>query len=298
MAKRKKLTGIEHLENKRINWFPGHMNKAIKEIKKKIKSVNIVVEVRDARAPLASGNKASYADSNGKPYLIVINKANLADPNTTELWKKYFTEKEESFIFINALDKNSIKTIIAKAHKILHEHRLKSNANIEKKDDIKMMILGLPNTGKSTIINRLAGRDATKAAATPGQTKTQIWVRADNNTEILDTPGVMPPRIDEQRHAMWLSAIHAIPDHVVTPDDSACFIIRHFIKKKSQAFMKQYKFETPPEDLISACDHIGKVRGCLIKGGGYDYDHIYKIVLNDFRKGNLGPTSFEYPPKK
>lgn len=294
--KKTKKTGIEHLEQNHINWFPGHMNKAIKEIKNKIKMVNIVIEVRDARAPLASGNKASYADSNGKPYLIVFNKTNLADPKSVELWKEYFTKKKESFIFVNALDKNSIKAIVNRAREVLHEHRLKSNANIEQKSKMKLMILGLPNTGKSTIINKLAGRNATKAAATPGQTKNQIWVKVDQDVELLDTPGVMPPKIEKKVHAMWLAAVHAIPDHVVTPDDSACFLIEHFMKNKSQAFMEQYKFESTPTDLVSACDHIGKVRGCLQKGGIIDYDQVYKLVLNDFRKGNLGVTSFERVP--
>lgn len=273
------------------------MNKAIKEIKKNIKAVNIVIEVRDARAPLASGNKASYAASNGKPYLIVFNKTNLANPKAVELWKAWLAKNEESFIFINALDKSSIKAIVKRAREILSAHRLKSNANIEQKQHMRMMILGLPNTGKSTIINRLAGRNATKAASTPGQTKTQIWVKVDKDIELLDTPGVMPPRINEQIHAMWLSAIHAIPDHVVTPDDSACFLIEHFIKSKSAIFMQHYKFDSLEIDLLGACDHIGKVRGCLQKGGGYDYDQVYKIVLNEFRKGILGPTSFELPPK-
>lgn len=295
--KRKDRSGIEHLEQNHINWFPGHMNKAVKEIKKSIKKVNIVIEVRDARAPLASGNKGSYSHSNGKPYLIVLNKTNLADPNAVELWKKWFTEKEEPFIFINALDKHSLKKIIQKARDILHAHRLQSNANMEKKEFIRMMILGLPNTGKSTIINKLAGRNATKAASTPGQTKTQIWVKADKDIEVLDTPGVMPPKIDQQIHGMWLSAIHAIPDHVVTPDDSACFIIKHFIKKESKVFKEHYKFESLDVDLLEACNHIGKVRGCLQKGGEYNYDQIYNLVINDFRKGALGTTSFEWPPK-
>ncbi|MEX1099718.1 MAG: ribosome biogenesis GTPase YlqF [Bacteriovoracaceae bacterium] len=294
----KKKTGIEHLEQNHINWFPGHMNKAIKEIKKNIKSVNIVIEVRDARAPLASGNKRSYADSNGKPYLIVFNKANLADPKAVELWKNWLAKNRESFVFINAFDKNSIETIIDRARAVLNAHRLKSNASTEQKQNIRMIVLGLPNTGKSTIINKLAGRNATKAAPNPGQTKMQIWVKVDNDIELLDTPGVMPPRITQQVHAMWLSAIHAIPDHVVTPDDSACFLIEHFIKNKSTSFMEHYKLDFLEVDLLGACDHIGQLRGCLQKGGGYDYDHIYKIVLNDFRKGALGPTSFELPPSR
>ena len=289
---------IGHLENNHINWFPGHMSKAIKEIKKHIKLVNIIIEVRDARAPLASGNKDNYESNGEKPYLIVFNKTNLADPKAVELWQEWFTKQKESFVFINALDKKSIKTIINRSKEILHAHRLKSNPTAPVKDKMKMMILGLPNTGKSTIINKLANRDATKAASNPGQTKMHLWVKADKDLEILDTPGVMPPKIDKQIHGIWLSAIHAIPDHIVTPDQSACFIVEYLLNIKSELFKKHYKFNSFDIDLITACDHIAKLRGCLRTGGNYDYDHTYKIILGDFRKGNLGLISFERPPVK
>ena len=293
---KKKKTGIEHLENNHINWFPGHMIKASREIKKNIKLVNIIIEVRDARAPMASGNKENYDNGGDKPYLIVFNKTNLADPDAVKQWQDWFTKHNESFIFINALDQNSIKTIVKRSREILHAHRLKSNVNVTTKDKMMMMILGLPNTGKSTIINKLANRNASKAAATPGQTKVKLWVKADKELEILDTPGIMPARIHEQIHGMWLSAIHAIPDHIITPDYSACFIIEHLLKASSSAFKEFYQFESLDIDLITACEHIGKLRGCLRFGGNYDYEHIYKIILNDFRKGSLGLTSFELPP--
>ncbi len=297
MAKRKQRTGIEHLENNPINWFPGHMNKAIKDIKENIKLVNIILEIRDARAPMASGNKGNYSHAGDKPYLIVINKTNLADPEAVKLWQDWFTKQNESFIFINALDKNSIKTIVKRAKEIMLTHRLKSNADAVEKEDMKMMIVGLPNTGKSTIINKLSNRNATKAASTPGQTKQKLWVKADNNLRIIDTPGIMPPNIKEQVHGMWLSAIHAIPDHVVTPDYSACFLVEFFLEKQSADFKEFYQFESLDIDLITAVEHIGKRRGCLRVGGVYDYDHIYKIILADFRAGALGLVSFELPPK-
>lgn len=295
MAKEK--SGIEYLEQNHINWFPGHMRKAVEKIQKNVKLVNIVLEVRDARAPMASGNKENYESRGQKPYLIVLNKTNLASPEAVQAWKKWFSEQNESFVFINALDKKSIKTVINKAKEILQAHRLKSNANTTTtKEKMKMMIIGLPNTGKSTIINKLANREASKAASRPGQTKIHLWVKADKDLEILDTPGVMPPRIDNQIHANWLSAIHAIPDHIITPDYSACFVVEYLLKLKSPEFKKQYKFESLDIDLVTACNHIGKIRGCLGPNNSYDYDHIYKIVLNDFRKGNLGLVCFELPP--
>lgn len=296
MAKKKKKTETEHKEKNHFNWFPGHMNKAVKDIKKNIKLVNIIVEVRDARAPMASGNKEPYSSCGEKPYLIVINKTNLADPESVKLWKTWFTEQKESFIFINALDKASIKTIIKRSKEIIRAHRLKTNSITSEKEEMSMMILGLPNTGKSTIINKLSNRNATKAASTPGQTRKELWVKADKDLKILDTPGVMPPTVINQVHSMWLSAIHAIPDYIITPDYSACFIIEHLLENRSTSFQEFYDFKSLDIDLITAVNHIGKLRNCLRTGGNYDYDHIYKIILNDFRTGSLGLTSFEHPP--
>ena len=293
---KKNKSGIEYLEQNRINWFPGHMKKAIETIQQSIRLVNIIIEVRDARAPMASGNKGTYQSRGQIPYLIVLNKANLADPEAVKSWTNWFTKQNEPFVFINALDKKSIKTIIKRAKEVLHAHRLKSNPSIKPKDKMKMMILGLPNTGKSTIINKLANRNASKAAQKPGQTTSVLWVNVDKNLDILDTPGVMPPRIDVQVHAKWLSAIHAIPDHIVTPDESACFIAQLLLNLKSPGFKEHYKFTSLDIDLVTACNHIGKLRGCLRSGGLYDYEHIYKIILADFRKGAFGPICFELPP--
>jgi ribosome biogenesis GTPase A len=275
----------------RINWLPGHMIKATKEIKKTINLVDIIIEVRDARAPLVSGNKSIYESGGNKPYLIVFNKTNLADPKVIKKWEDWLTKEKESFIFINALDKNSIKTIIKQTKTILNKRGFS-------KKEMSMMILGLPNTGKSTIINKLSNRNATKAASTPGQTKVKLWVKADKDLKILDTPGIMPPVIEKQHHAMWLSAIHAIPDHIITPEYSAVFIIEYLLRVKSMALKDFYKLESIDLDLNTVIEHIGKRRGCLISGGGFDYEYIYKIILTDFRKGSLGLISFEHPPVK
>ena len=282
----------EHNENEildRLNWLPGHMILAKKEIKKSINLVDIIIEVRDARVPLVSGNKAIYESGGTKPYLIVFNKTNLADPKAIKLWQEWLKKQKESFIFINAMDKGSIKTIIKRIKEIL------SKRNFSKKE-MSVMILGLPNTGKSTIINKLSGRNATKAASTPGQTKIKLWVKADKDLRILDTPGVMPPVIHKQVHSMWLSAVHAIPDHIITPEYSAPFIVEFLLRAKSKTFQDFYKFESLDIDLETVIEHIGKRRGCLISGGGFDYEYIYKIILTDFRKGSLGLINFELPP--
>ena len=281
----------------RINWLPGHMIKSIRDIKKNISSVDIILEVRDARVPLVSGNSEISKLCVDRPSLIVFNKANLADPKAIELWKNWLVEKKESFIFVNALDKSSINQIVKRSKDIANAYHAKSKKTQTAKKDLSMLIFGLPNTGKSTIINKLSNRNATKAAATPGQTKIKLWVKTDKGIQVLDTPGVMPPAIAHLEHAMWLSSIHAIPDHIITPEYSACFLVEHLLKINSKAFKDFYGLTIDQEiGLVEALDHIGKKRGCIQAGGGCDYDRVYTIVLNDFRKGSLGLISFELPP--
>tara|TARA_R110002072_G_scaffold534_6_gene4051 strand:- start:225376 stop:226299 length:924 start_codon:yes stop_codon:yes gene_type:complete len=282
---------LSDYSERKINWYPGHMNRAINEIINGLKKVDIVLEVRDARSPLVTGNRVLKKKIGNKPKLIVINKKNLANPDIVEKWEAWFEKQGEPFIFINCLDKDSLKTLTDKALQILNEKR-----DSPKKSRMKLMIIGLPNTGKSTIINKLANRNATKAAAKPGQTQTQLWVRVGEDLDLLDTPGVMPPEIDTEEQGIWLSAIHAIPDKVVIPEIPACYIVEHMIKVKSEAFKNHYKLETLGPDLISTLNAIAELRGCFKKQNEYDYERVYQLILNDFRKGDLGKTSFGLPP--
>ncbi len=278
---------------RKINWFPGHMNRAINEIVNSLKKVDIVLEVRDARSPLVTGNKNLKQRIGNKPRIIVINKTNLARPEVVKQWQVWFAKQEEPFVFINCFDKDSLKLLTDKAKEVLNERREK-----EKEGRIKLMIIGLPNTGKSTIINQLAGKNATKAAAKPGQTTTQFWVRVGEELDLLDTPGVMPPHIEKEEQGIWLSAIHAIPDKIITPEIPACYIIEHMIKVKSEEFKNHYKLDELGPDLISTLDAIALKRGCIKKKNEFDYERVYQMILNDFRKGDLGRTSFGLPPAK
>ncbi|MCF8060631.1 MAG: ribosome biogenesis GTPase YlqF [Bacteriovoracaceae bacterium] len=281
-----------------INWFPGHMNKAIKEIKKRLKMVDIVLELRDARSPLVTGNSLVLEGIGEKSRLILINKSHLADPIILSKWDKWFTDQNVPFLFIHDFDQTTLKNIISESKKIIQKRRMESNPGIEEKKKIRMMILGLPNTGKSTLINKLSRRKATKVADKPGQTRTQLWVKVDEDIEILDTPGVMPPKIIKYEHGQWLSALHAIPDTIVTAEIPACYLVKVLLKKKSQVFKELYQFEHFDHDVIAALDHIAKIRGCLLTMGQYDYERVYNIILGDFRSGKLGLISFGEPPIK
>lgn len=287
---------MEELVYDRINWFPGHMNRAIKEVKDKLKLVDIVLEIRDARSPLVTSNKAIISEIGKKPRLIVVNKKSLANPETLELWDKWFAEDGVPYVIVNGIDKNAISIIVQLSKDIINKNRFESNPDAAIKTKIKMMILGLPNTGKSTIINKLANRQASKAADKPGHTRQQLWVNVDSQLQILDTPGIMPPRIDKHEHGLWLAALHSIPDHVVAPELSACFIVGHLIETKNKYYKDLYKLDDLELDLISVLDHIGKLRGCIQAKGKFDYDRVYKIILSDFRSGKHGPVSLGIPP--
>jgi ribosome biogenesis GTPase A len=281
-----------------FNWYPGHMAKALREIKQKLKMVDIVLEIRDARAPLASGNRNLSESLGQKRKLIILNKANLADSEILAKWIKWFDEQGEPYLFINCFDKPSLKKVISMARKIVEANRKECNPDyVETKTKLKMMIVGLPNTGKSTIINQLANKNATKVADKPGQTVLQQWIVIENDIELLDTPGVMPPQIDKPEHALWLSAIHAIPDDIAGEDDTAVFIVKHLLARKEKDFLERYKIETPVISVDEAFLKIASVRGCLKQKGLPDLNRVYKLILAEFRKGEIGKTCFGLPPK-
>lgn len=282
-----------------FNWYPGHMARALREIKQKLNIVDIVLEIRDARVPLASGNQAMDEGIGQKPKLIVFNKANLADSELIKIWSQWFEEQEINHVFVNCFDKAAMKQVVALARKIVRENRKKTNPDyVETKSKLKMMIVGLPNTGKSTVINQLANKSAAKVADKPGQTQVQQWITVENDVELLDTPGIMPPMVEKEEHGLWLSAIHAIPDDIAGEETVALFILKHMLKVKSPELLERFKLESSDIDLDEALVKIAALRGCLRQKGLPDLDRVYKIILAEFRKGELGKTCFGLPPIK
>ncbi len=281
------------------NWYPGHMAKALREIKQKLKMVDIVVEIRDARVPLASGNRELSETLGDKPKLILLNKVNLADLKMVALWTEWFESQGIPFMFVDCFDKNVLKRSISMSRKIVFENRKLSNPDyVETKTKLKMMIVGLPNTGKSTIINQLASKNAAKVADKPGQTQIQQWIAIDGDVELLDTPGIMPPMVEKEEHGLWLSAIHAIPDDIAGEEKIATFIVGHLIERKLKEFFERFKIDPRVSSIDEVFERIAVVRGCLKQKGMPDLDRVHKIVLADFRKGELGKTCFGNPPLK
>lgn len=279
-----------------FNWFPGHMMKAMRDIQSKVNLVDIVIEIRDARMPIVSGNQALTKSMSGKSRLILLNKANLADPVMNEKWDKWFEKQGEPYLFINCLEKSSIKQVLTMARRIVESKRRESDQDIKAKGKYKLMVIGLPNTGKSTFINSVANRNATKVADKPGQTQQNLWVKIDDEMDLLDTPGIMPPSIERDEHKIWLSLINAIPAAIVGEEDPACYLIKYFLKNKTPAFQERYKLESFDVTLEEALEKIAAVRGCLKQKGLPDLERVYKLVLMDFRAGEIGKVSLGNVP--
>ena len=180
----------------------------------------------------------------------------------------------------------------------MEEKRLECNPEmVDQKTKLRLMVIGLPNTGKSSIINQLANKKATKVADKPGQTQVQQWITIDKDLELLDTPGVMPPNIESEEHGLWLSAIHAIPDAIVGEEAPAIFIVKYFLKIESPEFKERYKLNSFDLSVDEAFEKIAKARGCIKQKGLPDLDRVYKHILLDFRSGELGKCCFGVPPK-
>lgn len=285
-----------HMQPSPINWYPGHMAKAIKEIKEKLHLVDIVFEIRDARAPLASGNSTLDETLRQKSRLILLNKTNLADPNKLRVWEEWFKNSGYNYVFIDCFDKSAMKKVMTLARSIVQRKREESNPGQAVKSKIKIMLMGLPNTGKSTIINQLAGKNAVKTADKPGHTQSQQWIIVDKDCELLDTPGVMPPKIAREEHGLWLSAINAIPDDVVGIEKPALYLIEFFKSFQSREFKARYKLETYDLEVEAIVEQIAKARGCIKQKGAIDLERVYKLILLDFRNGELGKCVFGVPP--
>lgn len=285
-------------EQGRINWYPGHMAKALREAGDKIGKVDLVLEIRDARIPLTSGNPSIEKYLRQKPRLIICNKTNLADKANVKLWQDWFAARGEPVLFIDAFSEKSIKILSKKARAVTKDKWQKFEKKGIQPPPLRMMLLGIPNTGKSTIINRLTKRRAANMGDRPGITRSQEWIVLGRDLELLDTPGIMPPRIDTEEQGMWLCAIHAIKDEIVGKEKLALFIVNHLLEGRFSEFFEKYQFDSvsvpEAQDLIH---RIGDRLNFRKKGGEIDYLKTCNQILLDFRKGLLGACSFEHPPE-
>ena len=284
-----------------IQWFPGHMTRARRQIQEKLKLIDIAIELLDARVPLSSRNPMIDDVLQGKPRLIVLNKSDLADPKTTENWMAYFAHEGHECLSVDSSTGTRVGEIPIKSKEILHGLIAKQIAKGMNPRALRALIVGIPNVGKSTLINRLAGRNIAATGDRPGVTKGQQWIKVGNDMELLDTPGILWPKFEDQLVGYRLAMTGAIKEQVLNVDDIAFFAVRELVERYWPTLKERYELDSPPNDIenpdeiVKVMEDIGRRRGCLIAGGRVDLEKTSGIILRDLRAGKLGRITLEAP---
>jgi len=283
---------VNQQTDKQIQWYPGHMFKSLREIREKISLMDMVMILLDARLPVSSMNPEILKIVKHKPVLILLNKMDLADPRILSQYVIYFQEQGYATLAIDANKKKNINKIYSTSVQLLEQKFMKQANKGLKQRAIRTMILGIPNVGKSTLINALAQKKATKTGNTPGVTKTQQWIKLSSEFELLDTPGVLWPKFDDKKVAYHLAITGAIKDHILPLDDVCQYAVEFLKENYFYALASRYQI-TKAMTFAEMLDQIGKVRGALLKGNEINYDRVYQIILTDIRGYQLGGLSFD-----
>lgn len=277
-----------------IQWFPGHMAKARREIEEKIKQVDFVIELVDARAPFSSQNPMLQEILTGKPKMVLLMKKDLADSKETAKWLNHFNEQHIQAIAVDVNNKSDITKVI-QLGKILGQEKVDQlmKKGIQARP-ARAMIIGIPNVGKSTLINRLANKKIAKTGDRPGMTRQQLWIKVKNEFDLLDTPGILWPKFEDQRVGYRLAAIGTIKDHLVSLQDVVAFVITYLQNHYPDVLEERYNISRDLEDMWDIFVQIGKKRGALEGGGHVNFDKVADIVSGDLRTGRLGRITLEF----
>lgn len=276
-----------------INWYPGHMAKAKKLIQENLKVIDVVIELVDARIPMSSTNPMIKSLIGDKPSLLVLNKADLADPQVLQEWIAYYRSQGRQVLALNSKGGKGVKQLIARVRQLAAPKLERWKARGLKNRAVRTMILGIPNVGKSTLINKLSRRNAAKTADKPGETKGKQWVHIGNQLDLLDTPGVLWPKLENQTSAWRLAATGAISDTVFDMETVMSQLIRQLTSQYPQALQERFKLSELSDDPLVTIQAIGQKRGCLIAGGQVDLEKTYKLILKEYREGKIGLLSLD-----
>ena len=276
-----------------INWYPGHMAKTKREISEKLNLIDVVFEVIDSRMPLSS--KIIDIDSliKDKPRILIMTKYDLCDKEETSHFIDYYKELGYRVVCVDLINNVGIQNIISESEKIKDSINLTRQAKGLKPRNIRALIIGIPNAGKSTLINRLVGRNSAGVGNKPGFTKQLSWIRINKDIELLDTPGILWPKMSDQEQAHILASFSSIKEEILDSFDLTKFILTKLNELYPEQLEKRYGKLTIDDDMIEAYEEIGRKRGALKRGGICDYDRVANIILNDFRNGTFGPVTFD-----
>ena len=281
-----------------LSWFPGHMTKTKRMIVAEIKHMDAVCEILDARIPISSRNPDVDEMTEGKPRMIVLNRVDQADPAMTKRWAAYFRSKGYAVLEANAKGGMGTKQFAGAVRELLKDKLAAYAAKGQVGRVVRVMVLGIPNVGKSTFINKVAKRKTARAEDRPGVTRTKQWVPVDSTLELLDTPGILWPKFDDTKVGMRLAFTGAIKDDVMDLEELACFLMEYLGQYYSDVVRERYKVEIEEGDsgydlLIKA----GRKRGFLMRGAEVDTERMARVLLDEFRAGKLGKFTLEQPPE-
>jgi len=276
---------------KEVHWFPGHMKKALVLIEERLKIVDCVIELLDARIPLSSRNEYLYKISQNKKRLVVLTKADLADVKVTDKWINFFKENGFDAIFADLNNPKDIQKIIKSAEELGKEKHQKEIARGMKPQPIRAMIIGIPNVGKSTLINKIAKRKAASVQNKPGHTRSQQWIKVSQTFELLDTPGILPSSYEDKSKAINLALVGSIKDDILPLDELANVLLTYLKEYYPNELKNRFSLSSLNENHEIISD-IAKSRG-LLKVGGEDADRATKLLLNEFKAGKIGRISLE-----
>lgn len=270
-----------------IQWYPGHMTKTFRDMEQDLKIVDVVIYVLDSRAPYSTVNPMLSKMTQNKPIVYVLNKADLVDENELKYWVKYFTRENSLAVALNSVSSTSTRILIPMIKKLLEEklNRAKEK-NINK--IIRTMVVGVPNTGKSTLVNNLCGKARAKTGNKPGVTRGKQWITIDNGIELLDMPGTLWPSFEDKKVAQHLAYLGSIKDDVLDIEELAFDFINEFKGLKMDIFGARYGVESENKESIEIFDEICMAKKCVLKGNEPDYERCAKMIIDDFRKGRFG----------
>ncbi|MFJ8261556.1 ribosome biogenesis GTPase YlqF [Rummeliibacillus sp. NPDC094406] len=277
-----------------IQWFPGHMAKARRQVTENLKFVDIIFELIDARLPMSSRNPMLDEVIHQKTRLLILNKADMADEAQTKKWIAFFEQQGHKAIAINSLDGKGLKQVTKAAQELLADKWERMKAKGLKTRAIRAMIVGIPNVGKSTLINRLAKKNVAKTGNMPGVTRSQQWIKVGKELELLDTPGILWPKFEDQEVGYKLALTGAIKDTITNMDDLAIFGLKFLSMHYPGRMEERYQVSNLSEEIVETFDHIGKLRRVYISGGEVDYDQVAELIVRDIRGQQLGKLTFDF----
>lgn len=275
-------------------WYPGHMTKAKRMMQEDIKLIDLVIELVDARLPMSSRNPDIDSLGKGKSRLILLNKADLADSKLNDKWEEFFYKKGYFVVQINSRNGNGIKSINGIIQQACAEKIERDRRRGIMNRPVRAMVVGIPNVGKSTFINAYAGKACAKTGNKPGVTKGKQWIRLNKNVELLDTPGILWPKFEDQTVGMKLAMAGSIRDEILNIDELAIELIKYLHKEYEGMLSERFQIEES-DDALNTLEEIAKVRGCISKGASLDLSKASALIMEEFRNGKIGRITLEKP---